>query len=344
MLPTDKTKQKLEKLRALLRSAKKLLIVMQDNPDPDAIATALVLRELAHLTRRTKCSLAHGGTVGRSENRALVKYLDVNLRQIDEVDLDKFDRIALVDSQPETGNNSLPNEVPPHIVLDHHPLRKATRSVEFYDVRNEYGATATLALEYLLAAGGMPDVPLATAIIYAIRSDTQDLGMEACKKDVEAIELLFPIANKRMLSVIQRGQVQRSYYQMLFDGLQNARIYGKKCVITSLGDIGNPDMIGEVADLMLRDDEASWSLCCGIYQDTILLSLRTQDQDARADKVIRKIVARRGSGGGHATIAGGQMPLKKDTKTERAKLEKVIRNKLLTELGLGDNHCSRLIR
>ena len=56
-----------------------LVIVMQDNPDPDSIAAAVALRKLANATAGLKCSIAHGGTVGRGENRTLVKYLNLNL-------------------------------------------------------------------------------------------------------------------------------------------------------------------------------------------------------------------------------------------------------------------------
>ncbi len=169
---------------------------------------------------------------------------------------------------------------------------------------------------------------LATALLYAIRSDTQDLGRQAIRADIEAISLLFPLANKRMLSEIQRGRLQREYFKLLSYALQHARIFGN-AIITRLPDVNIPDMVGEVADLLLRDDEAEWALCYGSSCQKILLSIRTSQSNIKAEEVIRSIVSEVGTGGGHETIAGGQMPLGEGTKAELRRLEGLIRRRFL---------------
>jgi nanoRNase/pAp phosphatase (c-di-AMP/oligoRNAs hydrolase) len=58
---------------------------------------------------------------------------------------------------------------------------------------------------------------------------------------------------------------------------------------------------------------------------------------------MRQIVARRGTGGGHQTYAGGQIPLQTRTDAERAKLEKLIEQKFLKAVGADGEHCSKLI-
>jgi len=197
----QKTRSKLTELANLLRGKTSLLIVLQDNPDPDSIASAVALRRLANSLAAVHCSIAHGGTVGRAENRALVRYLNPNMRFLDEIEFAKFDLTALVDTQPGTGNNSFPDSLIPDVVVDHHPFRRATRCAQFVDIRSSYGATATILLEYLNRAGIRLDVPLATALLYAIRSDTQDLGQEASRADIEAIGLLYPLAKAHLLEI-----------------------------------------------------------------------------------------------------------------------------------------------
>ena len=115
MKPANKTGPRVEKLIQLLKGKGNLLIVMQDNPDPDSIASAVGLRRFANNTAGVQCSITHSGTIGRSENRALVNYLSLNLHQISNIDFKKFDLIAMVDTQPGTGNNSLPETQKPHI-------------------------------------------------------------------------------------------------------------------------------------------------------------------------------------------------------------------------------------
>ena len=339
---SKKTRLKFPVLAGLLKDKSSLLIVMQDNPDPDSIAAAVALRRLANAVAGLKCSITHGGTVGRSENRALVQYLNLNMLQCGQVKFEQYDLIAIVDTQPGTGNNCLPQDTMPQIVFDHHPFRSTTRLCEFYDVRREYGATSTILLEYFQQAELVPDVPIATALLYAIRSDTQDLGREATQADIRAIELLFPIANKRMLSEIQRGSVPKEYFRMLSEALQNARVYGQS-IVTHIGQINNPDMIGEVADLFLREDETNWTMCTGFFEGKLLISIRTSQEENRADKAVKFIVVRKGTGGGHLTYAGGQVPLKKDSESERRKLKKFIENKFLQAVGMSGVRCSTLL-
>jgi nanoRNase/pAp phosphatase (c-di-AMP/oligoRNAs hydrolase) len=343
MKAAEKTGTKLQKLMELFAGRTNLLIVMQDNPDPDSLAAAVAVRRLAKSLANLQCSIACGGTVGRGENRALVKYLNLNLRCCGEVDYSKYDFIAMVDTQPGTGNNSLPEKVLPNIVIDHHPRRQPSRTVTFTDIRSNYGATATILVEYLIEAGITPDTPLATALLYGIRSDTQDLGREASRFDIEAIEFLYPFANKRMLGVIQRGKVPRVYYQMLADALRNARVQGP-AIITDLGNIDNPDMIAEVADLLLREDETTWTMCMGSWGGKLMISLRTSEESNLAEKVIKHMVARQGTGGGHLTYAGGQVPLPKGTKTERAKLEKDMEKRFLEAIRANGSSSTRLVK
>src|SRR3954470_4669304 len=85
-----------------------VLIYMHDNPDPDALAAGLGLRTLIEKELGAQVTLAHGGIVGRAQNRAMVENLKIPLMPVERIEPDQFDIIALVDSQPETGNNSLP--------------------------------------------------------------------------------------------------------------------------------------------------------------------------------------------------------------------------------------------
>lgn len=331
MAQKPKAESKIQQISSVLENHKTMLIAIQDNPDPDAIASAVALRKLANSLLNIQCSIAHGGTVGRAENSELVKYLGLNLRPIDQLDMTQFELFATVDTQPGTGNNSLPEEIEPDIVIDHHRCRQQTRHCRFTDVRSKYGAAATILYEYLTAAKIQIEPPLATALLYAIRSDTQDLGRDTTKADTEAFIKLYPLANKRMLSQIQRGNVRRDYYQMLADALTNA-IVMDNAIITNLGCIENPDMIAEVADMLLRDDMTNWVMVYGSFKRKMLISLRTYAPEARADKVIHHIVARKGTGGGHPSYAGGQIPLPDDTQKALKKLEKTVVNRFFKQV------------
>lgn len=339
-----KTRKKVAALVSLLKEAKSVLIVMQNNPDPDSIASALGLRKIANSQGETQCTIACGGTVGRAENRALVRYVGLNLRPLADLDPAKFDLTCMVDTQPGTGNNAFPPDAIPDIVIDHHPMRQTTRKCKFTDVRRKYGSTSTIVCEYLQHLGITIEMQLATALLYGVRSDTQDLGREATKADMDATYFLYPLANKRMLSQIQRGRVTREYFQMLTEALKNARVYQNNVIITNLGSVENPDIIGELADLFLRDDDANCTMCYGQHEEKFLISVRTSDESLEANKLAHRVVGRKGTGGGHKTYAGGQIPLTGLPKAAIAKLEQQIARKLLKAMRITEHPYTKLIQ
>jgi len=299
---------RLRKLDAVLEGTRTLLIVMQNNPDPDAIAAAAALREIANERHEIACSLAHGGTIGRAENEALLRYLALNPRPIAALERERFDRVAVVDAQPGAGNISLPPECTPDIVIDHHPIRRESRSARFTDIRSRYGATSTILFQYLRAAAIEIPTKLATALVYGIRSDTQDLGRESTRADIEAFLELYPLANPRALGRIVSAPLPRPYFSRLRRALDNAVLHGPR-VVSNLGSLNSQEMVAEAADLLLRVEGVTWSCCLGVVGEIIHVSLRTSDREGNAGRVAHRMAGRRGFGGGHQALAGLQLPL-----------------------------------
>lgn len=334
------TQAKLNDLVSLLKGKDALLIVLQDHPDPDALASAMALRALANSVD-VQCSLTCRGTIGRAENRALVRYAALNIRAMEEVDVERHDLIALVDTQPGQRNNSLPDQIVPDIVIDHHPMHPESRSVAFTDIRSHYGATSTMLFEYLQAASQEPETPLATALLYGIRSDTHDFERPAKQADIDASTALYELANKRMLGAIQRGSVPLAYFQVLATALANARRC-RKSIYSGLGSADNADMVAEVADLLLRYEDAEWSLCWAHVDQAVRLSVRTFSAEKPADQIARHIVRRKGSAGGHPTMAAGQITCQSSGKADRARLDRLIRTRFLRITGGPAAACRRI--
>lgn len=333
---------KVKHLTDVLSELATMVIVMQDYPDPDAIASAVALRELANHIGGVRCSIAHGGFVGRAENRALVRYLDINLHSVDEIDWETFDAIALVDTQPGTGNNSLPDEVHPHLVIDHHPMRKETRSAGFTDIRSRYGAASTILYEYLREVGLKPDAHLATALVYGIQSDTHDLGERATRADTDAFLDLYGPANKRALSEIAHGAVPSEYFVVLSQALQEVRLFGH-CLVTHLGPVENPDMIAEMADLILRHECAQWAMCTGLSEKDLMLSIRSSHTRLNAGQIAQKIVSGLGKGGGHQNTGGGRIPCMDPSQAGRKRLEAELGARFLSAVGSKTKKPRKLI-
>jgi|HubBroStandDraft_2_1064218.scaffolds.fasta_scaffold96721_2 nanoRNase/pAp phosphatase (c-di-AMP/oligoRNAs hydrolase) len=289
-----------------LTGRKSALIYMHDNPDPDALAAALGLGRLLEHELGVSVTLGHGGIVGRAQNRAMVDTLGMSLAPVEQIDPDAFDLIALVDSQPETGNNSLPPGHRIDMVIDHHPVRPASARAPWCDIRPDFGATSTIVFEYLRARSVPVDAKLATAFFFALRTETRDLGRESTGAERTAYLALVPLVDHGLLYRMSHPKVPREHFAALDRALRSALVFGD-VVAVNLGTLGYPDLVAEIADLLLAYESARMVLCLGEYRENVYLSLRTEADNARAGAIMRHIVAHDGAAGGHGTMAGARL-------------------------------------
>ena len=61
------------------RGVKHPLIQLQHNPDPDALASGFALKHLFKRLLRVDATMAFTGSVGRAENRAMMRYLRIQI-------------------------------------------------------------------------------------------------------------------------------------------------------------------------------------------------------------------------------------------------------------------------
>lgn len=291
-----------KKLAKAIKASQHFLVLLHDNPDPDCIASGLILAKIGQ-TLGTPTTISYGGHLGRSENIKLVQSMKSGICHLNKINFDDFDLIALVDSQPRTGNNSLPENREADIVIDHHPFfgEKATILT---DIREDGGCTTVMAYLYLKSLQIELDKNLATAIIYAIITETQDLGRETSPQDLDTYLELFPIANLPLLSKIKHPKRPHSYFSDLKSALNNMYTEGT-VVFSHLGKVNFTDIVPEMCDLILEMEGIEWSMCSGHTQEKIAISIRTIYAEANLGEMLKKIVGKKGKAGGHGMMAGG---------------------------------------
>lgn len=303
----------LSQLDEVMEGEHHLLIVIHDNPDPDSIASAAALRQIAERRYRARVTIAYGGIIGRAENQAMVRKLGLRMKKIQNVEFTRFDRIAIVDTQPGSANHSLPSHIHCHVVIDHHP-RRPKLSTELALIEPEIGATATLLIEWLEDARLEIPANLATALAYAISSETQNLGREATRRDVQAYFKVFIRSSMRKLAEIIHPDLPRIYFQSVARTLVRARTC-HNLICAHLGEVHVPEIVPEMADFLLRYERVHWSLCSGIFQGEFIISIRSSNRKAKAGTLVRRLFATRincglNKVGGHDLSAGGRIPLK----------------------------------
>ena len=311
--------KELKTLSELFSGNQSLLIIVHNNPDPDAIATAAALQFLVKQKFNINSDIAFGGNIGRAENRAMVKKLKIRMKQINRISIDKYDRIALVDTQPGSGNNSLPKKKKCHIVIDHHPKRRGAKT-DLFIIEPEIGVSATILVEWLIANNIDIPADLATALSYAIISETQHLGRETNKRDIQAYLLVYTKSSIRKLAQIMNPTLPRSYFVSLAKTLTNTYIY-KNLIYSNLGDVPNAEIVAEMADFLLRHDRIGWSLCTGRFKDKLIISIRSSNPKARAGRFVKRLAKNSDTVGGHDMVAGGFIPLAGQSKAELGNMD-----------------------
>jgi nanoRNase/pAp phosphatase (c-di-AMP/oligoRNAs hydrolase) len=182
----------MEKLFKVLKRNRPVSIAVHNNPDPDALASAMGLRYLLNSKDFKRVRIYYHGLIGRAENQAMIKNLRVPLSKTKNMTSPKKRQFILVDCQPSAGNITLPPGIKPVASIDHHPKQRKTSKISYSDIRPEYGSCSAIIYEYFSSLGISLPQDIATALFYAIFSETQGLGREGSKADKDAYLELLP--------------------------------------------------------------------------------------------------------------------------------------------------------
>ncbi len=312
-----------------------VLILTHDNPDPDGLASGAGLAVLLQQAWGISSRLVYSGLIARAENQAMLRLLTPEWEQTSALtNLGEYSALAMVDSQPGAGNNSLPADTIPQIVIDHHhPIRKSIQQVAYVDVQPEVGATVSLVYRHLAAAGVEPDENLATAMFYGLKTDTRGLARGAAPLDEGVYVRLLPKVDRRKLILVEEAGLPNDYFRAFCRGLQAARVHGT-AIVSNLGEMHRPDLAAEMADMLIRSEQARGVLCLGQHGETLHFSIRTQPLGQDAGLIVQRIVVSPGKAGGHGTMAGGQVPLA-DLALDTLAAE--IVGRFLEEMGEGED-------
>lgn len=284
------------------------LIITHDNPDPDAIASGwalacLIDEKLGHPVR-----LVGGGGIVRAENQHMVRLLQPPIELINSVQVFGKTAAVLVDCDLAAGNHLLASTaLRPVAVIDHHLSHGPRHRVQFRDVRPHVAASASIVASYLREQHLQVDWKLATALLYAIRTET--LGGETyhSRLDKQILAWLSGRADPKTLAEIENAPLTAAYFSDLVLALQSTFVYDD-AALCFLPKAQGAEIIGEVADLLIRHVGVKRVLCAAVISDDLLLSVRTERGSGDASELVRRTVKDLGQGGGHQHRAGGKIP------------------------------------
>lgn len=348
--PSDEEKSllvsnKVEEFYASLEKArgKKLLICIKGYPDPDNIGCALALQWLSgHY--EIYSSIIYFDEISHHENRALVKKLDLELERADKnYDTSKFNYYAINDAQ----NIEMQLTIPPSCELlcfvDHH---KALGTIQghFIDIRDWSGSASAIYSEYLMSGPFVfdsttdPQVSkIATALLYGIRSDTNDY-INASWMDYRASEFLAKHVDRDLLTLISHQSIPAKTMDLTQIALQRKDIRGT-FMFSGVGFAREEDRdgIGQCADYLLSREGIETVIVYGVVGNSMIDgSLRTKSHTLDPDKWLKDVFGhdKNGTfyGGGRKNKGGFQIPLGVFAKCTDKELLWILIKKTIDEL------------
>jgi len=299
------TRARVQQYQRYFEDAGRVLILLHNEPDPDALAAGLALRTVLHRTRTTAILGALQG-VTRPENLRMADLLDIQVETVTAEDFPQFDRIATVDVQPHYFGGLLPRV---DLVVDHHPEQPGYTAV-FKDVRADYGSTCTILTEHLRAVDANISERTATAMLYAIKSDTLFFARQTNRVDLEAFSFLYPLADPALIRKMEGAEITLERLEHVTRALASSRL--RNHVFSAfVGETSREDFIPYTADFLLQVEDVRWTIVSGIVGGQLIVSVRNLGYSRNAGEFVKATFGDIGSAGGHRAMAKAVVPIER---------------------------------
>ena len=301
------TRARVQQYQRYFADADRVLILLHNDPDPDALASGLALR---NLLRRTKTTAIIGAVQGvtRPENLRMANMLDIHVEHVTPASFQEFDRIATVDVQPHYFGGMLDRV---DLVVDHHPEQTGYSAV-FKDIRADYGSTSTILTEHLRAVDVNISERTATAMLYAIKSDTLFFARHTNRVDLEAFTFLYPLADAALIRKMEGAEITLERLDYVTRASQGG-VMRDQVFCAFIGEAPREDFIPYTADFFLQLEDVKWTIVAG-RRERVFDRERPQPRILAQRRRVREAVVRRHrqrrrpSRDGQGGRAGGEVP------------------------------------
>ena len=298
------TRARVVQYQRYFSDADRVLILLHNDPDPDAMASGLALRNVLHRTRTTAIIGAIQG-VTRPENLRMLNLLDIHVEAVTPASVRDYSRVAMVDVQPHYFGGLIDRA---DLVIDHHPEQPGYTAV-FKDIRADYGSTCTILNEHLRAVDIDISERTATAMLYAIKSDTLFFNRQTNRVDIEAFSYLYPLADTALIRKMEGAEITSERLGYVVRAHMGGSLVDQ-VFCAFLGPTEREDFIPYVADFFLQMEHVKWTVIAGLVNETVIISVRNLGYSKNAGEFVRRYFSDIGNAGGHRSMAKAVIPMR----------------------------------
>jgi nanoRNase/pAp phosphatase (c-di-AMP/oligoRNAs hydrolase) len=331
-----------DRLLESLEPAERVVVLTHTNPDPDAIASAWGIAALIEARTGKTARVIADGSVQRSENLKMIELLQPPLKLSAQLERQRDTAIVMTDCNPGGKNHLLRDRAQKAIaVIDHHYPCGDPFRVSHRDIRTHIVASATIVTEYMREQDFEPPAELATALLYAIQTDS--MGQASFSKtDHRAVAWLTERADLNTLAQIHSAPRDRDYFGDVLQALTSTFVY-EDSAVCFLPQANAPEVVAEVADQLIRCEGLHRVLCMASVGGNAIISVRTNEHGGHAGNLVSTVIDGIGHGGGHRNKAGGALQQRSDRNTVSTRLQSQLRQRWLSACSIRQSRGSRLV-
>jgi nanoRNase/pAp phosphatase (c-di-AMP/oligoRNAs hydrolase) len=151
---------------------------------------------------------------------------------------------------------------------------------------------------------------IATAMLYAIKSDTLFFNRQTNRVDLEAFSYLYPLADAALIRKMEGAEITLERLDYVIKAQQNGTLVDQ-VFCGFLGATPREDFIPYVADFFLQVENVKWTLIAGVVGESLIMSVRNLGYTKNAGEFVRRYFADIGSAGGHRAMAKAVIPMRR---------------------------------
>lgn len=293
--------QNLAELIELLKG-NRVFIQTHNFPDQDAIASAYGLQVLLQ-EFKIDTTICHHGHIDRFSTNAMITEFGIEMVSDEDLsDMTSDDYIITVDSQK--GNSNIRDLVGNEVAcIDHHPVFCEIDDYKYKDIRM-VGSCSTIIADYYRQIGMEIPASVATALLYGLKCDTRDFTRGVTQLDVDIYANLFPKCDIKVIQHFQSGEILYGELDAFADSIRNVEIFNGIAFVF-LNFTCEDAFMGTVADFILDVDAVNFVIVYTKRGSGYKFSVRSEFEEFDAGQIVFEALKDVGSGGGHASMAGG---------------------------------------
>ncbi len=293
---------RIDELVSLLKTAPDEVFVQPHNvPDPDAIASSFGLEQLLS-ELGIPAVVVYEDEIEKANSLAMLKAFEIEMKHSAEVrTLGAEDWIVLVDVQKENAN--LTDLVTEEVAcIDHHQYN-GPKNYQFEDVRPDVGSCSAIIAEYYQKAGIEPRSQVATALLYGILMDTDNLTRGVSQLDIDMFYALYRFADMTKINDLKANQISIDDLRDYAHAFETVEVYGEIGFLRL--ENANDSLLGAASDIVITIAGVNVVVSYSMRPAGVKYSVRSVAPNVNAGTLVRSIVDGHGIGGGHETMAGG---------------------------------------